>query len=757
MSLSASDRDDFLTGEARQIAADMKASSVTVYLPERGGAALRAAVVVVRLLGIGSLERIPLGDDIYASSLAYRTGRIETAYSSDEIGLHPEFAVFAAFPFTVTSVSLAARGTVFGVLAVYWPRSRHVASPAQRRYLRAAASRLTAGLERHAAQGAPMAAPPAPRVVAAPDEDGVEDTEGVAPSSGTSAPLLYHLQKLTVALNGTSHVGDAVQLVMQRVTASFSARAVAVTMVEGGRLCLIGATGCPKELRRSLNGRPLTERSPETEAVLTGRQVRFEPRSPEAARFPRLVGYTEDTWVVLPLTVAGRVIGACSLGFAHDSPGVLVEPAVLTALGTLLGQTLDRTQLGDAQHLLARKLQEALLPRTLPQMSGIMSTTRYVTGSRGVELGGDWYDMISLPGGGVGAVVGDVQGHNVTAAVIMGQLRSVVRAYAVEGHDPATVLERANRLLVGLDTERFATCCLVWLQPETGAAVIATAGHHLPVIRGPSGARLDRGEDVGLPLGIDAEARYANTALTLEPGTLIALYTDGLAEARGATYDEAHEAVFAELAEDPNGELEALGDRLIDGAAQTDRADDAALLLLRYEGIGTSAGRGVRRLAISRRDLHGVRRTRSFVRDWLRSRDLEPLTDELELLASEVVTNALVHGDTDVDVHVRGYPDRVRVEVRDSDPSPAVPIGNGSGPGTAQTEEAEGGRGLVIVSLLASAWGNSPSGRGKTVWFELPVVPREGEEDLGAAAFGESWEAEAPVGASGREGTAPGA
>jgi anti-sigma regulatory factor (Ser/Thr protein kinase) len=744
MSPSASDRDDFLMKEARRVTADLEASSVTVYLLERGGAALRAAVVVVRLLGIGSLERIPLGDDVYASALAYRTGRVETAYSSDEIGLHPEFAVFATFPFTVSSVPLSCEKGLYGVLAVYWPNARQVTKPEQERQMREAADRMAAGLATRAAGGVSMTAPVAPLVVPPAEGDGAE---GETSPSGTSAPLLYHLQKLTVALNGTWHVKEAVQLVMQRVTASFSARAIAVTMVEGGRLRLVGATGCSKDLRRALNGRPLTEPSPETRAVAGAKQVRFDTQAELARSFPKLTGYTEDIWVVLPLTTRGRVIGTCSLGFASGSQGVLLDPAVLTALGTLLGQTLDRTQLGDAQHRLARKLQEALLPRTLPQMAGIRSTTRYVTGSRGVELGGDWYDVVSLPDGGVGAVVGDVQGHNVTAAVVMGQLRSVVRAYAAEGHDPAEVLERTNRLLVDLDTERFATCCLVWLLPETGLVTIATAGHHLPVIRGPSGAQPVQGEEIGVPLGIDSAARYTNTRLRLEPGTLMALYTDGLATAR----DDAADAVFGELARDPEGELEALGDRLIAGAAGAEQADDAALLLLRYEGSGTSAGCAVRRLAIDRRDLQGVRRTRAFVRDWLRARDLELVGDEMELLASEVVTNALVHGDSDVDVHVRRYPDRVRVEVRDSDPSPALPVAVGSGYGASQAEEAEGGRGLVIVSLLASAWGNSPSGRGKTVWFELPIVPREVDLDLAAA--GESNGAD-PDRQSGREHTA---
>ena len=141
---------------------------------------------------------------------------------------------------------------------------------------------------------------------------------------------------------------------------------------------------------------------------------------------------------------------------------------------------------------------------------------------------------------------------------------------------------------------------------------------------------------------------------------------------------------------------------------------------MRFEGASAEAQLHVQRFAIHRRDLQGVRRARRFVRDWLCSVELAPMSEAAELLASEVVTNALVHGDSDVDIHVRRYPEHVRIEVRDSDPHLVLPVG----PALAN-DEAEGGRGLIIVSAMASAWGNSPSGRGKTIWFELqtPKAP----------------------------------
>jgi anti-sigma regulatory factor (Ser/Thr protein kinase) len=194
---------------------------------------------------------------------------------------------------------------------------------------------------------------------------------------------------------------------------------------------------------------------------------------------------------------------------------------------------------------------------------------------------------------------------------------------------------------------------------------------------------------------------------------VIASFPDGLINLGGELDAEALKATVA-----GDADIESLGDRIMSdlGSQHSARPDDAALLLVRYEGPSSEAQRTVRRLKIHRRDLQGTQRTRKLLREWLEVWNLSDMADEEELLITEVVTNGLVHGDSDVHVVVRRYPDRVRVEVRDSDPhrARAVTVPR-------QEDEAEGGRGLMIVSALVSVWGNSPSGRGKTVWFELPV------------------------------------
>lgn len=716
------ERNELLASMAKRVLADMGASAVNVYLYDAESRSLIAVVVAATPLGNGSVERVPVDEPIYASATAFRTGEITTAHSIEELGRHPEFAVFAPFPFTVSSVPLASDRRRFGAVATYWPRMCRTLTDEDRRYLQDLSADTVRELDRLADQGVPMRPPRVPQVVSS---FGGGAVTGAQPGerSNATAPFVYHLHKLANALVGAEGTAEAADLALERITHGFGAQAMVLSLVEGDRLHVIGATGCSRAFLRDLNGRPLGARSPETDAVSRKRRIvqgplddaDSEPDGPER----------DQVWVVLPLLAGSHAVGSCSIGFRPEHTGVLTEDSVLIALATLLGQTFARTRLHDTQHTLARRLQQTLLPRTLPQRAGVVTTTRYVPTGGGIELGGDWYDVIDLPDGGIGAVIGDVQGHNICAAVIMGQLRTAVRAYAAEGHDPGTVLSRTNRLLHDLDTDRFVTCCCVWLNPATGVAETATAGHHLPLIRGPDGEYHAPDVEPGVPLGIEPDVHYQTTTTTLDPGSLFTLYTDGMIQCseQQSTHKVAAEleAALAESGE----ELETLGDRMIEGVtARPGRADDAALLLMRYEGTSAAAQPQVRRLAIQRRDLQGVGRAREFLREWLRSVELAALAEETELLASEVVTNALIHGDGDVHMDLRRYPNRVRVEVRDSDPHLALPVSI-----SLAEDEAEDGRGLLIVSAIASAWGNSPSGRGKTVWFELPAPNTAGRRE----------------------------
>ncbi|MFE5374900.1 SpoIIE family protein phosphatase [Streptomyces mirabilis] len=711
-------RDDLFVLAARRCMRDLHASAVAVHLRVPGESILAAAVIAVSPLGLTVVEHLPLDDPIYAAVRAYRTGRICTAHSYDIAAKHLELGVVAP-PHTVTATLLSSGKRKFGTLSVFSPHVCPEVSKDEADYLRETAENLSAELDRLDRSGDSLCPPRLPLVVSPEADDAVAETGQASPGekhgspTNWSAPFIFHLHKLTVSLMSVMHTKDAITLTIERLVSGLRAQAVAISLIEGDRLHVVGASGCSREYLKSLNGISVSKKSPETEAITHKRQLIYEAgergRSPGQSHVTA-DGRGEHVWIVLPLLAGGHALGTCSVALAPEHRLIATELPLHT-LATLLGQTLERTQLYDASHALTQELQQALLPRRLPQLAGVLTTSRYEPPGGAIELGGDWYDLIQLPAGGVAAVIGDVEGHNTAAAVAMGQLSSGVRSYALENHDPATVLYRANRLLIELNTDLFATCCCVWLDPDTGTAQVVSAGHPCPLIRTADGTYLEAAADIGVPLGVEANPSYQASVHTLEPATLLVLYTDGLSGREYALAPETLEAAVVASGD----ELETLGDRLMgSGVGRPPRADDAALLLLRYEGPSAEAKGRIGLLHVHRHDFQGVRRTRQFLSTCLDGWHLESLSDSAEVLASEVVTNALLHGDSDVDVCLRSYPDRLRVEVRDCDSHPAMLVDLGP-----DEDKAEGGRGMLIVSALASSWGNSPSGRGKTVWFEM--------------------------------------
>ncbi|MER6616423.1 SpoIIE family protein phosphatase [Streptomyces xantholiticus] len=423
-----------------------------------------------------------------------------------------------------------------------------------------------------------------------------------------------------------------------------------------------------------------------------------------------LAGITQGGLAVLPLSAEGRMIGVFLVGW--DTPHQLsaTERAWLSVTAGRCSEAVGRTAAADTERERLRTLQKSLLPRELPEVYGAASVARYLPAADGPAMGGDWYDVFSLSDDHLALVVGDVQGHSAEAAAVMGRVSTAVRAYAAEGHPPDVVLARANRLLTGMKTGLFATCCFVSLDLEEGNAWFVRAGHPPPLLCQPDVAPETLDDTVGPPLGVVAEADFPMTMVDLVPGAVVALVTNGLVESARLPLEEGMRRMCDRIGAADPSDLRRMADDLIGGA---DRRDDAVLLLLRYDGLDLRPVRaGWRAWRLPDAVMHARRFTARTLRSWGVSEEM----DAIQLVVSELVTNAVVHtlGDVRLDLTLAG--DRLRVAVTDSLPrTPVKP--------TTVDWEATGGRGLLLIEAMSEAWGSVPVGGGKQVWSEIAVVP----------------------------------
>ncbi|MFJ7132963.1 SpoIIE family protein phosphatase [Streptomyces fungicidicus] len=409
---------------------------------------------------------------------------------------------------------------------------------------------------------------------------GAASAEPVAPAR---AGALYHVVQMASVLTEAVTVRDVCHAVAEQLLPAFGAREIALYTVRDNRMYLLWESGYPEHFLDSFEGVPLNANLPGVHALTTRLPLFFE--SPEALvnAYPNLLLDPMNAWAFLPLIASGHPVGSCILGWTEPHRFTSEERTALTALGGLTAQAMERARLYDAESAVARGLQEGLLPHRLPALDRMVTTGRYLPGTQGMQIGGDWYDVIRTENGAA-LVIGDVEGHSVGAAAVMGQLRSAVHAFAASGRPPQEVITHTNRLLAELETELFATCCYIDLEAATGRARAVRAGHPPPLLRHPDGHTESLDLPGGVLLGVQPDAVYPVTTLTLAPGSLLALYTDGLVETPGGDIGTGIEVVRRTLARSRTVSVEELADQLVRTARRTeDRPDDVALLLAAYD------------------------------------------------------------------------------------------------------------------------------------------------------------------------------
>ncbi|HEU5428229.1 MAG TPA: SpoIIE family protein phosphatase [Actinocrinis sp.] len=419
--------------------------------------------------------------------------------------------------------------------------------------------------------------------------------------------------------------------------------------------------------------------------------------------------------MIVPLVARGAVLGLAI--FARDasrrpfSPGEGVLGEELAARAALC---IDNARLYSHERQTALMLQRALLPDDSGYHAGIDIAHRYLPASDLTGVGGDWYDVIGLGGGRVALVVGDVMGHGVRAAAVMGQLRTATRTLTALDLQPAEVLHHLDELMEhlggSLATTHFATCIVAVYDPTAQTVRIARAGHVPPLAVWPDGRTEQLDLPPGVPLGVGGHT-FESRDIALPDGSLLILCTDGLVESRapGRDIDDGLRDL-ADGVKDPTMALEAIADGLISGLRGDRTLDDAALLVARVRGIPSSST--VEWTVVP--EPPAVAQSRRTVRAALGGWGLGQLGDTAELLTSELVTNALLY--TEGPISVRLMRDRTLLcEVYDG--SETVPRLR------AAADDDDGGRGLHLVKELSSRWGTRRTTTGKTVWFELRLDP----------------------------------
>ncbi|MFD7078876.1 PP2C family protein-serine/threonine phosphatase [Streptomyces sp. NPDC059918] len=411
-----------------------------------------------------------------------------------------------------------------------------------------------------------------------------------AEPSPSRATALYQLMHLAAALTEAVHARDVVDHAADLLVPALGAQALALLVAEEQRLRIVGFRGYTAELMARYDGIPLGVHTASTHGLHTGEPLFFADAGELAAAFPAVViGDGMAAWAFLPLIASGRPIGTLILAYARPHAFVPGERAILTSLAGLIAQALDRARLYDTTHQLAHSLQTGLLPRALPDVPRLDVAARYLPAAHGFDIGGDFYDLIRIDDTTVAFAVGDVQGHNVNAAALMGQVRTAVHASA--GEHPAEVLARTNRLLTDLEPGLFTSCVYAHIDLSARTAHLATAGHPPPLLRHAGGPAKMLHLPPGLLLGIDPDAAYTAVEVPFEPGTLLALYTDGLVEVPGEDLENGIAAVADRItATHERHPVGTLADDLMGRArGGAPRTDDIALLLLRFAHEGPHA------------------------------------------------------------------------------------------------------------------------------------------------------------------------
>ncbi|MFD3452572.1 SpoIIE family protein phosphatase [Streptomyces sp. NPDC058691] len=485
--------------------------------------------------------------------------------------------------------------------------------------------------------------------------------------------------------------------------------------------------------------------SPQAAGLASGRAV-LEPCLPDSPewqsqnpeRNARVISFGIHSLICAPLSARGVLLGVVNFWRSHETrPFDEEDLSPAEELAARAAVCIDNARRFTREHTMAETLQRSLLPQKLPRLNAIDAAYRYLPAQAGV--GGDWFDVLPLPGARVALVVGDVVGHGLHAAATMGRLRTAVHNFSSLDLPPDELLSHLDELVGRMDQPDAlpeagtgdgpaasgtgtasgapvsgATCLYAVYDPVSGACTLARAGHLLPALVRPDGTVDFLELPQAPPLGLGGMPFTAVELVLPEDSTLV-LYTDGLVEGRERDVDEGLQQLRGVLADHPGRDPETVCRDVLHAMLPSEPDDDIALLVARTRVLDGSR--------VAEWDVPGdpaaVSGVRAAVTRHLAGWGLEELSFTTELLLSELITNAIRYGAEPI--HVRLILDRALIcEVSD---------GGSTAPHlryAASTDE--GGRGLFLVAQFAERWGTRYTAQGKVIWAEqalAPVTPPE--------------------------------
>jgi integral membrane sensor domain MASE1/anti-sigma regulatory factor (Ser/Thr protein kinase) len=476
-----------------------------------------------------------------------------------------------------------------------------------------------------------------------------------------------------------------------------------------------------RELRRrypidpeSPTGAPRVVRTGKSELYeeVTDELLRRSARDDEHLRLLRELGLVSG--MVVPLSARGRTTGVVTFASAQSKRRYGADDLQLAEdFVSRAALAADNARLYQHEREAATSLQSSLLPHQLPSIPGVQLAARYLPAAQGLEVGGDWYDVIALPSGEVALVIGDVAGRGLDAATVMGQMRTTTRVYASAGYSPAEMVERLNATVAdAFESSDMATLLYLVLDPGSSTVHYVNAGHLPPLVLAPDSTVTQLDGPRSLPIGVRPYGRWVEATGRLEPGATLVLYTDGLIERRGEPLGTGIERLRTALEQASCG-FEQLPDTVLERVAPAEqRADDIALLAIRTVRIGTMP----LRLTLPT-EFSALAEARRALRRWLEQVGADrDETHEIITACGEACANAIEHayGPQAATFQLEAVFDgtEVAVAVRDS--------GNWRPP----REDSGRGRGIKLMNAFMDSVDIGRTNEGTEVHLRRRLVQR---------------------------------